>query len=86
VKDKYSSKIQIHDRNIYINQSKKGWSVVIMPDNILIDNFHHGYPHIHPDRDEIVYNDPQKVYDIISVHILREKGVKIKKLKEELLK
>jgi hypothetical protein len=86
MKDRDSSQIKIRDRNIYINQSKRGWSIVIMPDNILIDNFHHGYPHIHPDRDEIAYDNPQKVYDIISNHIKREQGIKIKKLREELLK
>ncbi len=69
-----------------MRESKRGWSIVIMPDNILIDNYHHGYPHIHPDRDKIAYDNPQIIYKIICDHIARENKVVLDKLKKELMK
>ena len=62
----------------------KGWAVVVKEDNVLIDNYHHGYPHIHPDRAPIKYDDVYKVVEIVVRHIERYGKVKIEKLRDEL--
>ena len=54
---------------IYRIVPKKGWAVVVKEDNVLIDNYHHGYPHIHPDREPIKYDDVYVVVDIVVKHI-----------------
>lgn len=81
------SKDKVTDRYVYRRKSKRGWSVVIMPDNIRIDNFH-GFPHIHIKKkaghEKIGIDDPDMVYQIVMDHLEREKGLNIKKLKEEL--
>jgi pyridoxine 5'-phosphate synthase PdxJ len=56
-----------------------------MPDNILIDNFHHGYAHIRPDRREIKTQDLQSTLIIVLKHINTNKEVKYGKLREELI-
>lgn len=46
---KVQNKIFVGDKTIYSANTPNGWSIVIMPDNILIDNYHTGSVHIHPD-------------------------------------
>ena len=41
-----NNKRRIYDRDVYKRKSKRGWAIVIMPDNIRIDNYH-GFTHIH---------------------------------------
>ena len=77
--------IKVKDRIIYMRQSKRGWSIVVMSDNLLIDNFHHGFPHIHPEREKITYDDPEVVFKIVSDHIQRENKINLAKLKKELI-
>ena len=69
MKEKNQRTIKIHDKDIYYLNTLKGWSIVIMPDDILIDNFHHGYAHIHPDRKEIITSDLQTTLIIVLTHI-----------------
>ena len=38
--------IEIKNYKIYYRETQRGWSIVIRPNNIRIDNFH-GLPHIH---------------------------------------
>ncbi len=63
---------------------RKGWAVVVKEDNVLIDNYHHGYPHIHPEREPIKANDVYEVVEIVVRHIERYGKVKLDKLREEL--
>ncbi len=66
VKDHDSTRYRVHDRSIYRKRSKRGWSIVIMPEGIRLDNFH-GYPHIHQNKDdaeEIIYDDYEIVLEI----------------------
>ncbi len=37
---KIQNKHMIGDKLIYTAKTPNGWSIVIMPDNILIDNYH----------------------------------------------
>ena len=39
-----------------------------MPNNILIDNYEHSYPHIHPNREEIKTNSMEEVLNIVKLH------------------
>jgi len=57
-----------------------------MPDKILIDNFQHGYAHIHPDRKEIKTKDLNNTYMIVLKHINENQGVNYEKLRKELIK
>jgi hypothetical protein len=77
---------QIYDKLVYQNRSPKGWSIVIMPDKILIDNYHHGYPHIHPDRKEIRTNNQKETFNIVINHIHKNKGINYNELRKELIK
>ena len=86
MKTNKNQKIIYYDKQLIFQKSKRGWTVVIMPDNILIDNYEHGYPHIHPNRDEIKTNSMKEVLNIVKLHIEINKKVDFKKLKEELIK
>lgn len=78
--------VEIYNKKVYYNNNKRGWSIVIMPDNILIDNFHHGYAHIHPDRKEIKLENSKDVLREVLNHIERNKGVNYNQLRKELIK
>lgn len=69
---------------IYRIVPKKGWAVVVKEDNVLIDNYHHGYPHIHPDREPNKTNDVYEVVEIVVRHIERYGKVVMEKLRDEL--
>lgn len=62
------------------------WSVVIMPDSIIIDNYHIRYPHIHPDPDKHYLNEEIKakngydVYNKVIYYIENNEGLNLKKL------
>lgn len=86
MKEKDQEIIKIHEKNIYYLKTFKGWSIVIMPDDILIDNFHHGYAHIHPDRKEITTTDLNSTLVKVLKHINNNKGVNYQKLRKELIK
>jgi hypothetical protein len=86
MKKKNQEIINIENKKVYFNNNKKGWSIVIMPDNILIDNFHHGYPHIHPDRKEIKIDEPNELLKEVLKHIAINHGVNYNKLRMELIK
>lgn len=80
---------RFQDKTIYRIVSKRGWTIVIMPDNIRLDNFH-GFPHIHMEGVEnhlpITYNDFKTVDNLIMDHIDRNTGINKKELLMELLK
>jgi hypothetical protein len=83
-------KIFINNKIIYKVETDTGWSIVIMPDAILIDNYHHGYVHIHPDpmnhnnKIEIKDFNQDDIHFIVYNHIFQNKKLIIKKLISEL--
>lgn len=77
-------RIKLHGKQVIWRRSPRGWAIVIMPDKIQIDNFHHGYPHIHPERAEIKSNDLEVVLSIVINHIKKNKSINIEKLRREL--
>ena len=86
MKERNENFIEIHGKKIYYSSSTKGWSIVIMPENILIDNYHHGFSHIHPDRKEIKTTELEPTLIIVLNHINKNKDVKYDELREELIK
>ena len=53
MKIRIDKRIFLFEKEIIYMDSKRGWSIVIMPEKVLIDNYEHGFAHIHPDRKEI---------------------------------
>jgi len=79
------SEIRVKGRTVvYRIVPGKGWAVVVKEDKILIDNYHHGYPHIHPDREPIKTDDVYEVVKIVVRHIEKYGKVVIEKLRDEL--
>lgn len=72
---KIQDKTSIGDRLIYTAKTLNGWSIVIMPDNILIDNYHINKVHIHPDPKNHVYKveigqqDIEKILETIKDYL-----------------
>ena len=68
---KIQNKMAVGDKIIYHAETPHGWSIVIMPDNILIDNYHIGKAHIHPNPDNHTYrvelgkDDPHEIKELI---------------------
>ena len=52
---KKQNQIPIGDKILYKVKTPNGWSIIIMPDNILIDNYYVGKAHIHPDSQNRTY-------------------------------
>lgn len=86
MKENRQKMIKLYDKFIYSNKTPKGWSIVIMPDEILIDNLHHGFAHIHPDRKEIKTENLEDTYKKVMEHVNTNKGVKYDKLRKELIR
>ena len=78
--------IYLYEKRIIYQETIRGWSIVIMPDNILLDNYEHGFPHIHPDRAEIRTKTLYETLLIVKAHIEKYKRVELDLLREELLK
>jgi len=72
---KIQNSIMIGDKTIYKTITPRGWSIVIMPDNILIDNFHINKAHIHPNPDNHLYKieiskqDQDEIFEIIKDYL-----------------
>lgn len=87
---KTQDKTSIGDKIIYKVKTPNGWSIVIMPDNILIDNYHIGKAHIHPDpqnhvvKVEIGFDDCDKVFEIIKDYLNVSKVFDVEELLEML--
>lgn len=82
----------IGDKKVYSANTPNGWSIVIMPDNILIDNYHIDEAHIHPEpekhiiKEDIKEQDPEKILAIVLIHLNNNNGLNLSLLKKELLK
>lgn len=72
---KVQNKILIGDKMLYNVNTPNGWSIIIMPDNILIDNYHGNKAHVHPDpknhgiRVELGQQSPDKIFEIIKDYL-----------------
>lgn len=73
----------IAGRNIIFRETRRGWAIVVMPDNFRIDSYYHGI-HVHPDRAELPIKDPQILHGIICKHIQENGKIIENKLRKEL--
>ena len=82
--------VHIYGKIVYKAETTTGWAVMIMPDEILIDNYHHGYTHIHPNpskhdfKEKIKDNTHEKIYAIVCHHIEKNESLILKNLIKEL--
>ena len=89
---KKQSSILINGKTVYKAETPQGWAIVIMPDNILIDNYHIDKTHIHPNpekhiiKEEIEEDNPKKVYETVLRHLYENDELDLDKLKKELRK
>lgn len=76
------------NNQIYWRKSKRGWSIIVMPDSIRIDN-NHGYCHIHlkykKNYQTIKDDSFGGIYQLIIGHIEENNGINLDDLKKELL-
>ncbi len=88
---KKQNKAPIGDKILYKVKTPNGWSIIIMPDNILIDNYHVGKAHIHPDpqnhahRVELSLQDCEKIYELIKDYLNLSNEFDIEELMEMLI-
>jgi hypothetical protein len=82
--------LELHGKILYKVKYKINWSIVIIPDNILIDNYHDKGGHIHHDpkkheiQEKIKTNDLEEAYKIVHDHVEENKGLKLDQLRKEL--
>ena len=87
---KIQNKMSVGDKIIYQAETPNGWSIVIMPDNILIDNYHVGNVHIHPDpqnhsrKVELDNKNPNEIKEIILDYLEVCNGFNLEELMEML--
>jgi hypothetical protein len=88
---KTQEKTIIYEKEVYKAELyDNSWSVIIMPNNILIDNYHDKKPHIHPNSEKHEEEHPIKsktvdeTYFNVIKHIDKNKGLNLKKLIKEL--
>lgn len=90
MKRKTQDKIIVKDNIVYHAKTHLGWSIVIMPDNILIDNYHTHVAHIHPDpkkhfiKNNLNNHDQYKILEIVLLHLDINNGLILDLLEEEL--
>ena len=89
---KKQSPILVNGKIVYKAETPQGWAIAIMPDNILIDNYHIDKTHIHPNpkkhiiKEEIGADNAEKVYETVLKHLYENNGLNLEKLKRELRK
>ena len=85
---KNSRQIYIGDKIIYNVKTQNGWSIVIMPDNILIDNYYSNIAHIHPNPENHTYKinlkcqSNEEIYEIIKDYLNVSEIFDVKELVE----
>lgn len=91
MKNKSQITIELHGKILYKVRYKVNWSIVIIPDNILIDNYHMKGGHIHTDPQNHIIQQPIKTNDLETAHNIiyehiddNNKGLNLKKLIKEL--
>jgi hypothetical protein len=89
---KEQTTLHIQGKTIYIVTIQRGWNLIIMPDEIILDNYHNKGGHIHPEPKEhkkeikIKFNTQTENLNMLMNHINKNKRVIIKELINELKK
>jgi len=88
MKQRTENLLERYGKTIYINRTKKGWAIVIMPDEIRIDNYYKP-THLHLEQQGIhiptKYTNLDTVGLIVECHLNKNKGINKEKLMEELI-
>ena len=78
---KIQNNIEINNKKVYHAETNKRWAIVILPDNIVIDNYHQKCVHIHPNHEKhYIYEELEQyskleVFEMVCLHIERNKDV-----------
>lgn len=88
---KKQNKNKYYGKDVYKTELlPDNWSVIIMPDNIIMDNYHNKEPHIHPNPEKheeqysIQAKTMEECYNKLIEHLHRNEGLNLKKLIKEL--
>ncbi|KZX12050.1 hypothetical protein [Methanobrevibacter curvatus] len=87
---KEQTTLHLQGKTIYIVTAKGGWSLIIMPDKIILDNYHNKGGHIHPEPKEhkkeikIKHDTQNENLNVLINHIKENNELMIKELIEEL--
>jgi len=94
MRTKSQIKKRLYDKDVYLSDFKtrtqENWAVIIMPDNIIIDNYHKKEVHIHYDSnkhylsEKINITDRCKVFEKVMNHIEDNRGLNLYSLITEL--
>ena len=90
MKRKTQDRTNLRDWVIYRAKTPNGWSIVIMPENIRIDNYHTDKAHIHPNplvhehKIELGIENPDEIEDIIKNYLHFCKAFNVNELMEML--
>jgi hypothetical protein len=88
---KVQDSFKLHGKTIYLVTTFGGWSIIIMDDNIVLDNYHEKGGHIHPDPEnhpnetKIKHDTQEENTKIVINHINKNKGLILKELIKELI-
>jgi hypothetical protein len=83
-------KYKVENNIVYSATTKGGWAITIMPEEIVIDNYHSKGGHIHPKPEnhdieiKIKHNAQIPNLNLVFTHLKRHKGLKLEKLIKEL--
>lgn len=79
------TKTKVLEYTIIFQESSHGkWAIIIPPNILQIDNYHHDV-HIHPDSKALSVKNPEKIMDIIIKHIYIEETLNLEKLRNQLI-
>lgn len=77
--------LKVRERTVVFRKIEdKGWAIVVKEDKVLIDNYHHGFAHIHPDRRKIKYQDLEDALEAVVKHIEKYGKINVERLREEI--
>lgn len=87
---KTQTKIVLGHHEVYYANTDLGWSIVIEPEDIIIDNYHINKSHIHynPEKHYLKQTfpeeNPQVILQIVLNHLNKNGNLDLEELKEEL--
>ena len=87
---KTQTTLHLHGKTIYIVKATGGWSIIIMPDEVILDNYHNKGSHIHlnpenhKEEKEIKHTTQNENLNLVVKHIEKNKKLILNDLIKEL--
>ncbi|MCL2687084.1 MAG: hypothetical protein FWE58_00940 [Methanobrevibacter sp.] len=87
---KEQTKLHIQGKTIYIVTADGGWTLIVMPDKIILDDYHNKGGHIHPEPKnhkkeiKIKFDTQTENLNMLVNHINKNKKLILNELIEEL--